>query len=252
MPMFPRFLRPIPSSRRAYSFFSSKSGGGRYFNSAKPPKVVAHATTKGSRVDAEAASQKSSEDAPASASQPSTPSLTQTQKPIDTAPTPTPPPAQTSPFIVPPVHAAPVPTYPPLSAHDLNLHQFFSLHRPLFLHSPSSTLFDSYPAFTLGTNTDEAATAELGTIDDPPEASPEADAEAARQLARALVINRVGSLISWDETMRRLGVQVEQMDLSGHEILMDSTKRKRRKKMKKHKLKKRRKLQRAQRVKIGR
>ena len=33
-----QLLRPLPAARRAYSVFS-KPGGGRYFNSAKPPKV---------------------------------------------------------------------------------------------------------------------------------------------------------------------------------------------------------------------
>jgi hypothetical protein len=83
----------------------------------------------------------------------------------------------------------------------------------------------------------------LGTLDDPTEATPEADAEAARQLARALVINRVGAAITWEETLRKLGMDVDG-DLTGprdsiskelEEVLLDSTRRKRRKKMKKHK-----------------
>lgn len=98
-----------------------------------------------------------------------------------------------------------------------------------------------------------------GTLEDPPEASTEADADAARLLARALVINRVGGTIRWDETMRRLGWKGEDskevltmpvdsprgrsVALDGENVVdMDSVKRKRRKKMKKHKLKKRRKV----------
>jgi len=91
----------------------------------------------------------------------------------------------------------------------------------------------------------------------------------------------LGATISWDNTLRRLGMDVdlaardlrarewdqewediladstkqilaEQQILaeSMHQILTDSTKRKRRKKMKKHKLRKRRKLTRAERLKL--
>ena len=82
----------------------------------------------------------------------------------------------------------------------------------------------------------------LGTIDDPPEASPESDADAARQLARALVANRVGAALTWEATLKRLGLDVaaeheEEVCQAQAEfdMYMDSTKRKRRRKMKKHK-----------------
>jgi len=99
-------------------------------------------------------------------------------------------------------------------------------------------------------------------LEDPPEATPEADADAARLLNRALVVNRLGGAVSWEETLARLGVLEERMSLAemgmgvhdvvnGFDAYMDSTQRKRRKKMKKHKLKKRRRLQRSQRIKIG-
>jgi len=106
-------------------------------------------------------------------------------------------------------------------------------------------------------------------LEDPPEATPEADADAARLLNRALVVNRLGGAVSWEETLAKLGVVEErtgltEMGLGAHDVIdvdmsmmnrfdayMDSTKRKRRKKMKKHKLKKRRRLQRAHRIKIG-
>lgn len=106
-------------------------------------------------------------------------------------------------------------------------------------------------------------------MEDPPEATPEADADAARLLNRALVVNRLGGTVSWEETLARLGVVEDRMSLAdmgmgaydvvdvdapmgGFDAYMESTKRKKRKKMKKHKLKKRRRLQRAQRIKIGR
>ncbi|KAG5720568.1 hypothetical protein E4T56_gene5768, partial [Termitomyces sp. T112] len=93
-----------------------------------------------------------------------------------------------------------------------------------------------------------------------PEATADADAAAARQLTRAITMSHAGAAVSWEQTLRRLGLDVdkdriemqEKLDKEWREVLMDSTKRKRRKKMKKHKLKKRRKATRAQRIKIGR
>jgi len=94
-------------------------------------------------------------------------------------------------------------------------------------------------------------------LEDPPEATPEEDAVAARLLNRALVVNRLGGTISWEETLAKLGVVEERMSLAemgmgahgvvdvsmnGFDAYMDSTKRKRIKKMKKHKLKKRRRV----------
>ena len=96
-------------------------------------------------------------------------------------------------------------------------------------------------------------------LDDPPEATPDEDADAARLLNRALVVNRLGGAVSWEETLAKLGVAEERMGLAemgmgaydvvgvdasmdGFDAYMDSTKRKRRKKMKKHKLKKRRRV----------
>jgi len=103
-------------------------------------------------------------------------------------------------------------------------------------------------------------------LEDPPEATPEADADAARLLNRALVVNRLGAAVSWEDTLAKLGAVEErtslpEMAMGAHDVVgvsmngsnayMDSTKRKRRSKMKKHKLKKRRRLSRAQRIKIG-
>ena len=97
-------------------------------------------------------------------------------------------------------------------------------------------------------------------LEEPPEATPEADADAARLLNRALVVNRLGGTVSWEETLTKLGVVNERLNLvemgmgahdvmdmdasmvDGFDAYMDSTKRKRRKKMKKHKLKKRRRV----------
>lgn len=166
-----------------------------------------------------------------------------------------------------------------LTQKDINLHNFFSGGRPLLLLSqPSSSVFESWPELRLSNNHDLAASQhqsllnQLGGInlEDPPEATPEADADAARLLNRALVVNRLGGSVSWEQTLAKLGVIEDRMSLTemgmgahdiadvdasimdGFDAYMDSTKRKRKKKMKKHKLKKRRRLQRAQRIKIGR
>ncbi|ETW86283.1 hypothetical protein HETIRDRAFT_415228 [Heterobasidion irregulare TC 32-1] len=250
--MFPRLLRPpsLPASRRAYSFFSSKSGGGRYFNSAKPPKAVAPAAVRPSDPDAKPApddpSASASSAAPAQQPAAAAPALTHAHKPADapssaSAPLP-------SPFHPSTLFSPQQPFHPQLSPHDLKLHQFFSLHRPLFLNTPPTALFDPTPAASLtgpprspasDADADADARAELAALDDPPEASLEADADAARQLARALVINSVGAAIAWDDTLRRLGIPTDQIPLdpaaAAAHIRADSTKRKRRKKMKKHK-----------------
>lgn len=87
-----------------------------------------------------------------------------------------------------------------------------------------------------------AETANYGSMDDLPEPSPDSDADAARLLARAMVSTRVGAALSWEDTLKRLGLdeskgRVEEVTLAQAEFdaWMDSTKRKRRKKMKKHK-----------------
>jgi len=157
----------------------------------------------------------------------------------------------------------------PLTPNDLNLHSFFSGHRPLLLLSqPSSSIFESWPDLQLSDHSGPAAPRHqylLNQLDginleDPPEATPEADADTARLLNRALVVNRLGGAVSWEETLAKLGVVEERMSLAemgmgAHDVVevgastmngfyayMDSTKRKRRKKMKKHKLKKRRRV----------
>lgn len=70
-------------------------------------------------------------------------------------------------------------------------------------------------------------------------------------------MNRVGGIVSWQNTLAKLGLGGETAEGSAVNakesaqewvtIYADSTKRKKRKKMKKHKLKKRRRLTRMQR-----
>ena len=74
------------------------------------------------------------------------------------------------------------------------------------------------------------------TLEDPPETTPEADADTARLLARTLAMNAVSSAVNWEATLRRLGHHpIEDAALGGPSIELDSTRRKRRRKMKKHK-----------------
>jgi hypothetical protein len=144
------------------------------------------------------------------------------------------------------------PRHPAMSPEDYKLHQFFSLHRPLLLHAqPTSAIFESPPqplhlfAHPLSEGEVPRRPAYLNTLEEPPEASPEADADAARHLARALVMNRVGSNLSWENTLTKLGLdgnteegraQLAKEWAREWEIIhADSVKRKRKKKMKKHK-----------------
>jgi hypothetical protein len=212
--MFQRYLRPIRSfSRRSYSLFS-KPPGGRFFNSSKPPKVVPPAT----RVDPTTANSETSQQASSSSHDDSS---------IPTSTIPSSPSALAS--------------HPPLSAPDLRLHQFFAQHRPLVLSQPAVTLFDTSPTLLLGPAVPQTPATFFSTLDDPPETTLEADADTARLLARTLAMNAVSSTVSWDATLRRLGLnpaegrEAETAALEGLAVELDSTKRKRRKKMKKHK-----------------
>ncbi|KZT09625.1 uncharacterized protein LAESUDRAFT_646215 [Laetiporus sulphureus 93-53] len=240
MAVLAHLLRPVPATRRAYSTFS-KPGGGRFFNSSKPPKVVSGTTT--TIIDANAASDASAKDQ-SSQQSPSTPAGSEASS------------ALTS---VLPVPSAAVSMHPGVNSHDLRLHQFFSLHRPLLLMSqPTSMIFESAATpFSIPPKATPAVS--VDGLNEPPEATPEEDADAARLLARALVINRVAPSIAWENTLQKLGLDLsegraEEVKLAEAEFdaYMDSTKRKRRKKMKKHKLKKRRRATRSQRIKIGR
>jgi Mitochondrial domain of unknown function (DUF1713) len=226
--MFPRFLRPIqPFSRRSYSLFS-KPPGGRFFNSSKPPKVVPSASAKSAtRVDPT----KASNDPPQQASSSSYDDEFSVSP--STVPSPVPPALSSAP--------AALASHPPLSPSDLRLHQFFAQHRPLVLSQPPTALFDTSPTLALGPAIPQTPATAFSTLDDPPETTPEADADTARLLARTLAMNAVSSTVSWDATLRRLGLnpadgrEAENAVLEGLSVELDSTRRKRRKKMKKHK-----------------
>ncbi|KAJ6597110.1 hypothetical protein DFH09DRAFT_1357167 [Mycena vulgaris] len=259
MSAFARLL-PRPAARRSYSSFFSKPGGGRYFNSHKPAKpVVAAATTKDSPAS----------NTPAAVDSPSSVSTASGSSPnSEAAPSP---PSVASPHsstLVPLAasavrHPAGVPVHPVVAAKDLKLHQFFALHRPLLLLPTPPAIFHSPPPSAPlfhSPRQDDGWQAPHEGVDDAAAPLPiDSDAEAARQLTRALTMIRAGATVEWDNTLRRLGddVDLAARDLHAAEwnqewedILADSTKRKRRKKMKKHKLRKRRKLTRASRIKL--
>lgn len=270
-----RFLRPtsLSTSRRFYSVFSSKPGGGRYFNSAKPPKVVAtNHRTKRNADEQTSSSSSSSPSASASGSTNNSSSTGTADGNVLTSSSPLSQPAEDiqsppakkamplSPSAAPPVESVtpPVPFHPSFTAQTYPLHQFFSVHRPLFnLFLPTSNLFEAHETSSndmgLFSGTDPESI--LNNIEQRlqsqmEESGADADADAARQLARALAINRLGGAVNWDDTLarlgdmesilaqQRLGERVSLPSVAGcveEEMTLDSTKRKRRKKMSKHK-----------------
>ncbi|KAF7338112.1 DUF1713 domain-containing protein [Mycena venus] len=255
MSAFTRFLRPIPAARRPYSSFFSKPGGGRYFNSHKPAKPVVPAVNNAK--DPAAAPSDAADSPPASPA---------ANGSISSAPSPllSPDDTQTTPSVASPPRMAT--TRAPRSVRqEFKLHQFFSIHRPLLLLSDPPSILNSPPAhaplfpqqpYKWNSLLPDGIGAAPHDATRPPV---DPDAEAARQLTRALTMTRAGATVSWENTLQRLGLDVESaaQDLRAEEwnqewedILADSVKRKRRKKMKKHKLRKRRKLTRASRLKL--
>ncbi|KAG0705078.1 hypothetical protein DFH29DRAFT_315968 [Suillus ampliporus] len=263
MSFLPRIFKPPTANCRAYSsFFSSKPGGGRYFYSAKPPKPVVPSGR--AKVDNGSTSVASSDGTSSSSSSSGNGGGKMKVGGADENPSI---PADASrntpslPFISHSSFASQFhhQVHPTISSQDFNLHQFFSLHRPLLLLSqPPSTIFESAPQdaplFQLPEEKLKAQlqSGQFPSLEDPPESSFETDADAARQLGHALVMNRVGGMVSWHNALARLGLVGESAEGSAVNakesaqewvtIHADSTKRKKRKKMKKHKLKKRRRV----------
>ncbi|KAJ6525672.1 hypothetical protein B0H19DRAFT_586947 [Mycena capillaripes] len=247
-----RFLRPIPAARRPYSSFFSKPGGGRYFNSHKPAKpVVAVNNTNepaGSPPDASDSSPTSS--ASGNIPNPSSPLLNPDDAPSSPSVAPPPRLATLVPLAASAVrHPEGLPSHPIIEPEEFQLHQFFSIHRPLLLLSnPPSILHSPPPAAPLFPTQSYKWTSLLpdDIVGNQQETKfpVDPDAEAARQLTRALTMTRAGATVSWENTLRRLGMDVDlaakdlratEWDQEWEDILADSVKRKRRKKMKKHK-----------------
>jgi hypothetical protein len=155
--------RAVLSPQRTYSFFSSKSGNGRYFTSNKPPKVAAPTQQQGQG----AANKHPGSPTTGATVVPNEPQQCTDSAPAETQTPPAPEPlaAASSPSPSPshPAPSSPVlsPVLPPASfpqtAEDLEqllspsrdtvaLHSFFSLHRPMLLlpvHPAPASLFNA-------------------------------------------------------------------------------------------------------------
>jgi len=264
MSAFSRLLL-VPASRRTYSsFFSSKSG--RYFNSTKKSATVAlknKVNVEQPDTQKEGAQSGPANNQNAGASQnpiaDAQPSQTASGS-ASTGESPNTVKPQSNPFaelsndsLMPQLFITP---------KDFRTHQFFSLHRPLLLISHPTSIFRPVPPNHSIFDPLQLPTAQENPLGFDPASEPsvDADAEAARQLTRALTMNKAGATVSWEDTLKYLGLDVtqeadrvnlqQQFDKEWQEVMMDSTKRKRRKKMKKHKLRKRRKATRSIRMKL--
>ncbi|KAF8912085.1 hypothetical protein CPB84DRAFT_752545 [Gymnopilus junonius] len=256
MSAFSRFF--LPSSRRAYSsYFSSKPGGGRYFNSAKPPKNAVVAAKNNAKTDAPSEVQQdnikgtsgssnslnanSINDAQSSSPNPPSTGASDNLNTDNSQPT-----DLSSAFAEFTQNHIPQLS---VTSKDFKTHQFFSLHRPLLLISQPPSIFrevpPNHPLFSQLKPETEQSTQQKYGLDGPTDPFLDADAEAARQLTRALTMTKAGSTLAWENTLKHLGLDVskdadrvnlqQQFDKEWQEVLLDSTKRKRRKKMKKHK-----------------
>ncbi|KAF9053056.1 hypothetical protein BJ165DRAFT_1445123 [Panaeolus papilionaceus] len=256
-------LAQLPASRRAYSsFFSSKSGGGRFVNSAKPTKATVVTAKNNTKPDspsdpkADAISTtstaadalrspntltdaKSSTSGAAAGQSGSISGTSSTTQPLNLADT-------FSTFSVSEDYNPQLAVNP----KDFKIHQFFSMHRPLLLINQPPSIFRPIPpnhpiTSPLQPEVEDAIRQKYGLGGLSSESFIDADAEAARQLTRALTMSKAGATMSWEATLKHLGLDVskdadrvnlqEQFDKEWNEVLLDSTKRKRRKKMKKHK-----------------
>ncbi|KAF8954617.1 hypothetical protein BDZ97DRAFT_1864277 [Flammula alnicola] len=213
MSAFSRLLY-LPASRR------NIPRGGRYFNSAKSPKGGVVAPNNNAKNDPSSEVQQDGvQGASANAN------------------------AVSSSPIGDPQSSSSASTTAP-SSSDFKMHQFFSLHRPLLLINQPASIFrpvpPDHPIFSpLQPEAEESNQQKFG-LDAPLDPFVDADAEAARQLTRALTMTKAGSTLAWEDTLKHLGLDVskdadrinlqQQFDKEWEEILLDSTKRKRRKK----------------------
>jgi len=238
-------LQPLPltlASRRSYSYFSQKpGGGGRFFNSSKPHKVPA---TRGGPNKGPTSNSTAESSASTTTAGPTVAAASQAGESHED-PSSSTPSSSLTPF---------APSHPDPVLPTLHLHSFFSQHRPLLLlDQPVANLFRPGPIqFTTSLKDAQAAAAassaarDASLMHEDSMDDPEGDADTARSLARAMVLHRVNAGKEWAATLSVLGIESE-----GNVIDMDSVKRKRKKKITKHKYKKRRKLQRAERRKLG-
>ncbi|KAF9265551.1 hypothetical protein L218DRAFT_860097 [Marasmius fiardii PR-910] len=258
-----QFLHTFPATRsiRAYSsFFSSKPGGGRYFNPAKPPKVVPTAPKRNNKQVVDQAVSPDTVDGISTSNPPNESQHTHSSNNPQTAEhdaQTVPKSDSTSSTVFPsraitPTRVSTTSVHPMIGDKDFKLHQFFSLHRPLLLLSnPPSIFAEPLPGTSIFSQSappsqeTSNSTSTLAPEGIPPEASYEADAETARNLTRTMTMTRLGSTVDWEATLQRLGLELhteseraslrETLEKEYRDVVMDSVKRKRRKKMKKHK-----------------
>lgn len=246
------------SSSRAYSYFSQRPG--RFFTPARRPgtpadgsKIVGAAgngsvAALSSGIGAESgASSVSSLEASASSSGAAQTSSSSSSSSVNStvqkdATSGLPP---TAPLL-----------HPQLPLPSLHLHDFFAQHRPLLmLDQPLSQLFQSTPtsspfpptlsgsAASIISSTestaDNAALARAMGFDISGQSDAEADADVARVLARAMVVQRIQASREWGSVMTQLGLSGspnhDEQAVMDAVVSLDSVKRKRRKKMNKHK-----------------
>ncbi|KAJ3573784.1 hypothetical protein NP233_g2206 [Leucocoprinus birnbaumii] len=173
-----RILPRIPATRRPYS---SSFGGGRFFNSSKPPKspvvtaksrsdrsegsskdsstkAAAGKTAQGSSSQAAAPNSAKPPTADAASPEPGHESATGRQPFRNGSAVSTPTPSPTSPsttasaflsgYTAPNAYHNYLSPHPSVNSKDFKIHQFFSLHRPLLLISNPPSIFQSPPADT--------------------------------------------------------------------------------------------------------
>lgn len=239
--MLTRLLGFSIHTRRAYSVFSKAGGGGSYSKAPKLPLSKPLPNTSSSP----------------QVTTPSTPNVATTVEPTGkqvsaaveaeggaaSTSSATPPKPVMNQAIPPPktpiADVQSLPTlgshlHPHTTLHHLQLHNFFALDRPLLqLGQPATSLLEptARPSFLANASTNRSENnTNKAALEDAFSAmeDEEDDMNAARLLARSLVMQRVGSSMDWSEVTTRLGLD------DGIRVNMDSVKRKRKKKMTKH------------------
>lgn len=258
-------------ARRSYSSF----GGGRFFNSSKPPKtpvVAAKNKSNTSESSPKDSATKTSSTTNSVNSSNLNPSSSNAKPPSDATSSQ---PSTDEGFRQPSMSSSaylgthstnsyhgPFNPHPFVNTKDFKIHQFFSLHRPLLLISNPPSMFTPPPAsapLLRSSSLDSLTSKTIGGDVLSPSPSGvlnldgtygynvnvDEDVETARQLHYVITKNRVGAVAEWETVLKKMGLDMsqdaervqlrEQMDKEWEEVLMDSVKRKRKKKMKKHK-----------------
>lgn len=259
-----------PARIRAYSYFSQRPG--RFFSASKPAaegdasssrrrKIVRIGSSSEPSPDSTPVETSSTESSLAAgveqnetSSSPSSSSAPGTQQQQQSQSNSQPSRVSSIPPTAPLLH--PQPQLP-----SLHLHEFFAQHRPLLLldqpipslfTSSSSELSSNFPNPSSSTTAsayenlpqsilEDAAVAraiglDLAGHEHPSEA--ETDADVARMLARALVVQRIQANRDWGSILTQLGLGTgthDEQAVRDVVVNLDSVKRKRRRKMNKHK-----------------